>query len=98
MTKEKKINSFVKEMVDENAFRIKGDFWKIQRCHSVVSWGGVEPLEYPECKVKIVWLSFSPHRAGEKGLVLYDCISCNEFGKKKDTLSARTGKKQSHKA
>ena len=82
MTKEKKVENFIKERTEENARRAKGDFWRIYKCRSVVSWGWVEPLEYPECKVMIVWLSFSPRKAGEEGLVIYDYVTCKEFERK----------------
>ena len=82
---EKEILQFVKDTVNEQAQRSKGEFWSIHNDRSSASWGWEEPLKY---KIyRIVFLCFSPRKKeNSKGGIFFDYITNEEYqdGLKKD--------------
>ena len=60
--------------------RNKGEFQNILNDMTSASWGWTTPISY--AGQKIVYLTFSPAKKGDKQLIFYDFITDEEYSKK----------------
>ena len=79
-----KVLQFIEEQTGKKCVRDEGAFWDIYNSKTSASWGWNEPLEFED--VRIVYLSFSPQKKGEEGLVSFDFLSEEEYQKALDML------------
>ncbi len=78
---DKEILQYMREITRPFAEHDKGRFWRIHNDKTVCSWGWVEPLSHiiKGVTYRIVYLSFSPHKKGQPGGLLFDYITDKEY-------------------
>lgn len=78
---DEEILQFMKENTKDTASHDAGRFWRIHNDTTVCSWGWTEPLIHvvEGITYRIVYLSFSPAKYGERGGLLYDYITEEEY-------------------
>ena len=78
---DKEILQYMRDGTKDTAQRSEGEFWRIHNDKTVCSWGWTVPLSRIVDGViyRIVYLSFSPQKYGEKGGLLFDYITDAEY-------------------
>ncbi len=84
---EDKVLQFIKEQTGKRCVRSKGNFWDMYNSKTSASWGWTAPIKFEN--VRIVYLSFSPHKKGDTGLVSFDFLSEEEYQKALDIIDSK---------
>ncbi len=78
---EEQILAYMREVTRDSAHRSEGEFWNIHNDKTVCSWGWTVPISHMINGItyRIVYLSFSPAKKGEKGGLFFDYLTETEY-------------------